>query len=139
MILSKARASDQRSAERYPARVELEVGTPALHLVPTIRHLVSQTQAQCEIRLKLHFILGVPGAQPLPVAERSYDDVGIERRGRILEKGQQSRISNCTGFVLGRPALFFLHALEPSPETEGVGALRQVHIVTACKQIQSIR
>src|SRR5439155_10517143 len=118
--------------------VKKKVGTPALHLVPTVRHLVSQSQAEREIRLQFHFILNVPGPQPLPVAQRSHHHVGIKRRGRILEKDQQGRISDRAGFVLSRPALVFLYALQPSTEAEGVVAFGDVHIVAAGKQIHRI-
>ena len=61
IILGEARMPDQRIAEWYSTWVKQKVGAPALHLVPAIRHLVSQSQAEREIRLQLHFILDVPG------------------------------------------------------------------------------
>jgi len=70
VVLIEARAADARIGLDHEVGIIEIVRTPARHLVPAVGHLVSQPQAQVEIRPQLDVILEIPGAFRRAVAQR---------------------------------------------------------------------
>src|SRR5262249_32387433 len=138
MICGEARIADQEIVRRRSQCVVKKVGTAASDLMPAIRYLVSQAQAEREIRFEFHFILKVESTFPLPVTQRRHEEIGIKRCWGILEKSQQTRIRDRARLVLSRSALVFLDALNPRAQAKGVLAFGPAHIIAACKQIQRV-